>query len=273
MKMNIGIRRAMCIVALVVTSVSSLAQSVSASWSGTQDWIQATTKFNIGRGTTAAGGPATTWGGSGGEFRVYGPVVNEVVGPPVSEFYTFCVEINEYLASPSTVASIGAMSLQTNIPLSAVTSALYREFLRNKGTTTDFFGYSALDAKYNDVGSGSNNDAVRFQQAVWYFQGDQQNLNATQIANNGFIQAGLHWANTFNGGNTASLITGNVANFGGVRIMNLVNNSGAKAQDMLVYQSGPGGISVIPEPASISLFALGLAGFCGFSRRRRTVAE
>jgi hypothetical protein len=246
-----------------------LAQSVSASWSGTQDWVQAGTKFNIGRGTSISGGPATTWGGTGGEFRVYGPVTGNVPGPAVSQFYTFCVEVAENLASPSTVASIGGMSLNTNIPLSSVTSALYREFLSKKGTTNSFFGYSGLDATYNDVGSGSNNDAVRFQKAIWYFQGNQENLSASAIAGNGFIQAGLHWANTINGGNTVALLASNVANFGGIKIMNLVSNTGGRAQDMLIYQSGAGGAPVVPEPATISLFVLGLAGYYGMNRRRK----
>jgi hypothetical protein len=251
--------------------IFALGQNAVAAWNSPQDWVVAGATFNIQQGGSISGAPVGTWGGNGGEFKVsVGTSPN--ANAQISEFYTFCVELTEYLTNPSYVASVGGVSLQTNIQLSAVTSALYREFLRNKGTNNAFFATNgsfsstapSLDRTYNDVGSANLNDATQFQRAIWHFQGAQVAFDA----NNGFMRAGLDWANSVNGGFLNALLPGNVSLYGGVSIMNLTNASGARAQDQLVYRTGPGSGNIVPEPASFALFVCGMVGFCGCFRRR-----
>ena len=250
----------------VFTAVSA-PKTASASWSSPQNWVQVGTVIQVDRSSIGDPAPPILTGGIGGEFRVRHNGTSPIAAP-ATQFYTFCVEVSETFSFNENlrVAGIGGISRDSNIPLSAVTSALYREFLRVKGTTQTFFG-QVSGATYIGSGNSSNNDAVSLQRAVWYFQGNQQNLTPAQSAANKFIQAGYHFANTLNGGLTNALLASNVGLFGGVSIMNLVNNSSSAArQDMLIY-NGDSGTVIIPEPAAFALFSFGLLG-CSFIRRR-----
>lgn len=242
--------------------------SAQAGWNSQQTWIVpgsagVGTVVQIDRSNIGSPAPGIFTGGSGGEFRLRHNGSSPTAGT-ASQFYTFCVEFNEQFSFNENlrVASIGPMSLNTNIPLNLATSALYREFLRVKGTSNDFFGLA-------NTGYSSNTDAISLQKAIWYFQGNQEGLTLAQANSNKFIVAGNYFLNTINLGNS-TLLAANLAQYGGVSILNLVNHaSGGARQDMLVWNFTPSASTVVPEPASAVVFALGLIGYTAFARRRQ----
>lgn len=242
--------------------------SGQASWNSQQTWIVPGTAgvgtvVQIDRGNIGLPAPGIYTGGLGGEFRLRHNGSSPTAGLP-SPFYTFCVEFNEHFSINEglRVASIGPMSLNTNIPLNVVTSALYREFLRVKGTSNDFFGLA-------NTGYTSNTDAISLQKAIWYFQGNQEGLTLAQANSNKFVVAGNFFLNTINLG-SSTLLAGNLAQYGGVNILNLVNHtSSGVRQDMLVWNLNPSSSNIIPEPSSAIVFAIGLVGYAAFARRRQ----
>ncbi|MFN7289414.1 MAG: PEP-CTERM sorting domain-containing protein [Pirellula sp.] len=268
--------RAMCLAALAIGLASVTVQNANGSWNSTQTWIAQGASgtgsvIQIDR-TSIGSAPGILGGGTGGEFRVRANDLGTptISGAPVTQFYTFCVEVGEFFTINESLRgnSIGTKSLNTNINLNAVTSGLYREFLRVKGTTNNFFNPSGTNFLYS-----TNDDAIKLQKAIWYFQGNQENLSGTEAvlaASNKFIAAGIYFRDVLNGGSTTALV--NTTLYGGVQILNLFTSSNGVAQDMLVYNGSSAGIPAVPEPATFALFTFGLLGYCGISRRRLKTA-
>lgn len=269
--------------ALAVAVFSATAGSVNASWRGTQTWMKGdtTSPAYLNNGTvikvdrsnvTNVAGETNLSQGSGGEFTI-SLVSGAVSGPTVSSFYTFCVEAGENIGIPENVrvAGISSSSQNSNVTLKAGTSALYREFLANKGLGPLF----GITSNSNSVSYSSNADAEALQKAIWYFQGQAGGVN------NAFAQAATAaLGGGLNGFNLASSLTGTAFdNWGGVQILNLVKinangsdgfNNTETRQDMLVYRTSTPPTGIIPEPATFALFGIGILGFLAGSRQKRS---
>lgn len=278
MRKLIDVGRVLFCTTMVLVLLTSVSDNLEASWNAPQSWVVPNTVIKLERKHIDATNNRILTGGLGGEFRVKHVSGS---GNPGNEsmFYTFCVEKTEFvnLGSNVKVHSLSTTSIQTNFALSAVTSALYREFLRTKNTTNSFFsslGYSGATYQGSTDLTQPNpsaNDAVDLQKAIWHFQ---NTLWEAYDPSNKYMVAGNWWKNNHNGGFATSLLPGNIANYGGVQIMNLADpnlqpgQNGYHKQDQLIY-TGNSGVPAVPEPASFALFGCGLMGCCGFLRRRK----
>jgi hypothetical protein len=280
----VSVSKVFKVLALVLGLVPVLSENAVASWQGAQTWVtaQALTPgqnvVRIERGTI--GGLASYQSNTGGEFRMS----NAWLGGSGQQFWTFCVEAAENITVPGTYTydvktfsdATGAGNPTAPNHLRARTAALYREFLREKDSSVAV-GLQATNRFFQDtLGSvadnantiyNSNARATALQDAIWHFQG----YTVSNVATNKYISAvnALATAKGWIAGMLAtSLNSVDNAKYGDVRIMNLFNANGGRVQSQLV-RAFDSSSTVVPEPASVSLFLCGLAGLCGFVRRRK----
>ena len=200
-----------------------------------------------------------TGGGGGGIFKANNLTQNIL-------FDTFCVEIHETInlgaSHTYAVASIGTVTVQTNVNLTSYVAWLYNSFLND-----------TLSGGFNS-GNGANVRALQL--AIWLGMGytDAQinsavsNFYNSNITNLNAFSAG--WQAAFN----ADVLSGDWIGFGDVRIMNLVSatNANAHYQDQLVRIPPPPG-QIVPEAGSLAIWALlGAAAAIGCSRRKKSAA-
>jgi len=153
-------------------------------------------------------------------------------------FDTFCLERNEdfyngqelYIQSITDSAIAGGYSGAANgsDPISSQTAYLYYQWATGAITHT-------------------NTNAVNLQLAIWFFEGE---IIAGHLLDYSSAQTFIDSANN-------NAVNGS---YYGVQVLNLYDMAGNNSQDQLVY-------NVVPEPATMLLFGLGLIGIAGIRRK------
>jgi ABC-type amino acid transport substrate-binding protein len=171
---------------------------------------------------------------NGGEY-----VITSAADPGIGIFGSFCLERNEFLALGRTY-TVGGLSNATNQglpnadPLDARTAFLYQNYYH--GTLSNF-NTSDLVLHRADV------DAL--QKAIWHIEGEIGNSLSGKAA---------AWVAEAQ----AAIDQGLWSGLGDVRVVNLNytdNGRGILVQDILTVVNGPAPSPVIPEPATLAIWA------------------
>jgi len=198
----------------------------------------------------AANEVVPNWGyswGSGGEFDV--DVVTWTDTPwttqvtpryPGSEFATFCVQTNQYFSPGAHYYAV----------LDTKTNTQEGKALHGKAAWLFHTWNSAALTNYRYAGAAADRaaDAGQLQYVIWHYMG------RVGVPTSG---KALDWYNLAQSSGWAEAYVGNV------RVMQLhpKNNPALMAQDHLV--------ELVPEPATIALFAFGAVPLLPALRRRR----
>jgi hypothetical protein len=172
--------------------------------------------------------------GMGGPFTASSP------SSEWASFLTFCLETNEDLsfheaftvAGISTEAQAGGAGGQDT----------------STGDTLDSFSAYLYHQAVSGVYDVNQLDDVQY--ALWYQEGEIS-LSSLSGDAQGFYTAEL-----------ANYGSSGWSGLGKVRVLNLVDSSGARSQDVLVE------VSPIPEPATMLLLGAGLIGLVGVGRTK-----
>lgn len=174
-------------------------------------------------------GPGTT---NGGEFQLFKGAVYQ--------FNTFCVEKTEFFSygEALTVAGISDKASWGSVgpsgdPLRPQTAYLYTMFRSGSLTRLDDSAYS----------SNPDDSANALQAAIWYFEEGDPSPAAGTLADKWVKEA----------------LASGWTDIGNVRVLNLLNASGGRAQDQLV---------LVPEPSTLLLLGAGLLGLGILGRKK-----
>jgi MYXO-CTERM domain-containing protein len=174
-------------------------------------------------------------------------------------FRSFCIELNEEISRG------GTYDVAINMDWAAVNGgsggAVNGMDPISRGTAKLFHDYSyGVGSLFETM---TNSKAAALQMAIWWLEDEL--AVSTDMSNNIFLQYLTGLDDTQ--GLIADWKTADYDPFGaeapGVWVMNLTQN-GAPKQDTLVM-----GSTAAPEPATMGIWALGMAGFAGVGAYRR----
>lgn len=247
--------------------------------------------------TTGINSGAQSGSGGGGPFlaQIYADAPNTTVDTtpaagPIAEFYTFCVQHSENLATWNNLDGLTAGStVGTPRLLTGYAAWAYNKF------TVDSINTPGVGA--GQIGSSAVADVdklIGYQKAIWAGMingplasatsqigtaSSDNNVGGTGGLSGGvYAAAGVQWsdfiAGTWQGYNSVSDPTGSIRAglIGNALIMNLSNGSGTPTQDMVIVNAGSLGV---PEPASLAVWSILAGGAAGLSvaRRRRAATR
>ncbi len=206
--------------------------------------LNALVKFQDGPGT-----------GNGGEFKVFVQPNNSTAA-----FHTFCVELSESIGFGTTykINNLSMATVASNMQLTTDTAWLFRNWWNGSNAGLANSGSFLIGTETYDLGSNRHADARSLQLAIWHTMGWASQAiwttggYDTEYAGNAKAQSWVAQAALVQGFSNADF---------GVRIMNLSDpNGNGNFQDQLV---------VIPEPGSILIWTVAVAGIGGMLPRRR----
>ncbi len=175
-------------------------------------------------------------------------------------FRSFCIELNEE------VSQGGTYDVAINMDWAAVNGgsggAVNGMDPISRGTAKLFHDYSYGVGLF---GTMSNSKAAALQMAIWWLEDEL--ADSTDMSNNIFLAYLTNLDSLLDNDLVADWKTADYdphsAEAPGVWVMNLTQNGNPK-QDTLVM-----GSTAAPEPATMGIWALGMAGFAGFGAYRR----